>query len=144
MIKATTMKQGPILLIDDDPDEWDFMKDTLRSLKIENPLRCFTDGRPALDYLRTTTEMPFIIISDVNMPGMNGLELRRQIFEDAALRKKNIPFVFLTTAATIQTVSDAYQLSVQGFFEKPQTIQDIESLTKQIFNYWQVCRHPSS
>ena len=137
-------KKGPILLIDDDADECEVITETLRHLKIENALLCFNDGQEALDYLRSTIEQPFLILSDVNMPGMNGLELRRQIFNDEALRRKSIPFIFLTTSATPMAVNEAYEMSVQGFFEKPHSMAEIKSLIKEIYGYWQHCRHPNN
>ncbi len=138
------IKKGPILLIDDDQDEWELMKDVFTETKIKNTLLCFADGKQAINYLRTTTEQPFLIFSDINMPGMNGLEFRRVISSDEQLRKKSIPFIFFTTSANAKAVEEAYELSVQGFFEKPHSMGEIKALIKEIYGYWQHCRHPNN
>lgn len=138
------MKKGPILLVDDDLDECEVIKDALERQKIENELICFPNGIKALEYLRTTTGQPFLILSDLNMPGMGGLELRKILNEDPYLKEKSIPFVFLTTTPGIYAVREAYELSVQGFFEKGKSMQEIGELLREIYNYWQRCRHPNN
>ncbi|MGZ5255600.1 MAG: response regulator, partial [Flavitalea sp.] len=89
---------GPIIIAEDDVDDQQIMVEVFESLSIKNPIRFFTDGQDVLEYLLTTKEKPFIIISDVNLVRMNGLELRRRITADEKLRRKSIPFVFLTTS----------------------------------------------
>ena len=138
------MKKGPILLVDDDLDECEMIRDVLQKQNIENELICFSNGIKILDYLRTTTDQPFIILSDLNMPGMGGLELRKILNEDKELKEKSIPFVFLTTTPGIYAVKQAYELSVQGFFEKGKSMKEIGELLKEIYNYWQRCRHPNN
>lgn len=97
-----------------------------------------------LQFLRTTHEKPFLILCDINMPVMNGLELRRKIDEDDFLRRKSIPFVFFTTYAVPQEVSQAYELTVQGFFEKGNNLKQLTDTLRLILEYWTVCRHPNS
>lgn len=136
-------KRGPILLIDDDADEYELVKDALQAEGIANELHCFASGEEGLRFLQTATQKPFLILSDINMRGMNGLELRRRINADEALRKKSIPFIFFTTTASPAAVSEAYEMSVQGFFEKPDSVAGIRALLREIFDYWQRCRHPN-
>lgn len=75
---------------------------------------------------------------------MSGLELRRKISEDEELKKKSIPFVFLTTSATQYAVSAAYEMSVQGFFEKPHSFGELAKLLNELCTYWKNCRHPNN
>ncbi len=75
---------------------------------------------------------------------MNGLELRRKIQEDERIRKKSIPFVFLSTAARRKEVEEAYDLTVQGFFVKASQLSDMERALELILTYWQQCKHPNS
>lgn len=137
------MKNGPIILIDDDSDEYEIMREVLEHEKITNPLICFQECIDALRYLQTTSEQPCIIFCDLNMPVMNGLELRRLIDKDEYLKQKSIPFIFMTTTANPLVVREAYKLSVQGFFEKGSNIHEIGKLIRQIFDYWQICTHPN-
>jgi CheY-like chemotaxis protein len=137
-------KIGPIVVVDDDEDDQAILREVFEGpLKITNPLKFFTDGNKVLEYLRNTNEQPFIIFCDVNMPIMNGLELRNIIHEDDYLRKKSIPFIFLSTAVSHQDLQRAYELNVQGFFIKGSSIQSLEKIIRITFDYWQMCRHPN-
>ena len=76
------MRSGPILLIEDDEDDQFLLQQMIHGLDVKNQLRFFSNGQQVLDYLRVTQEQPFVILCDVNMPVMNGLELRRKIDQD--------------------------------------------------------------
>lgn len=75
---------------------------------------------------------------------MNGLELHQTIADNDFLRKKAIPFVFLTTAANASLVNQAYFQSVQGFYQKASTFAGFQQQMKAIIEYWQGCLHPNS
>jgi CheY-like chemotaxis protein len=137
------IKPGPIIFIDDDRDDCEILQDALSELKISNELICFTNGEDALAYLRVTTDKPFLILCDINMPVMSGIQLRKQIHEDDYLRAKSIPFIFYTTSATDQAIRDAYKMSVQGFFVKEHDPVKIRELVDCLVQYWQKCRHPN-
>jgi CheY-like chemotaxis protein len=137
-------KIGPIILVDDDHDDCELILASLQQLNIENRFICFSNGFDALDHLKMGGEVPFIILSDINMPGMDGMEFRRQIEADETLKRKSIPFIFLTTTAGPQAIKEAYELSVQGFFEKGSNLQYLRQLLQEIYNYWQRCKHPNS
>jgi CheY-like chemotaxis protein len=135
---------GPILLVDDDIDDQRFFADALRELNFPNALKSYDNGRELLDYLKVTGDAPLIIFCDVNMPEMNGLELRGKIQENSFLRKKSIPFVFFSTDASKHSVDKAYDLTVQGFFKKPTSYVELVELLKLILVYWHKCKHPNS
>ena len=137
-------KLGPIIIVEDDPDDQEIIKEIFQNLQIKNQVLLFENGVPALEYLIATSEQMFLILCDLNMPGMNGLELRRQVDKNRELKLKSIPFVFLTTTASGKIVKEAYEMSVQGFFQKPSSFKEFESLIKSIYDYWQQCRHPNN
>src|SRR4051794_11820915 len=112
-------KHGPIVLIENDTDDHEILRLAFDELLVKKRLVFFESGNDALQYLSTTREHPFLILTDINMPGMNGIELREAIFGDEELRKKSIPFILLTTYADSKLVEKAYELSVQGFYQKP-------------------------
>src|SRR4051812_2844630 len=114
-------KAGPILIVDDDPDDQDMIERIIVSMRLENERKKFYDGEELLVYLRETEDKPLIIISDINMPLMNGLQLKAEIEKDPYLKRKSIPFVYLSTTANPQQVRKAYELTVQGFFVKGQS-----------------------
>ena len=135
------MTEGPIVIIEDDKDDQEIYAESIKAIGVVNPIHFFDGGKEALHYLATTEEQPFIIISDVNMPGMTGLELKKHIQEDSYLTAKGIPFVFISTNASRVSVRHAHALSVQGYFEKPQTINGIREMLRTMFSYWQLSKH---
>jgi CheY-like chemotaxis protein len=134
----------PIVIVEDDPDDQYFIRTICDKLGITSELLFFDDGLKALNYLQTTQKKTFLILSDINMPVMNGLELRRRIQKDEQLKKRSIPFVFLSTAARPKEVEEAYDLTVQGFFLKASQLSDMERTLELIFSYWIKCKHPNS
>jgi CheY-like chemotaxis protein len=134
---------GPILLIDDDEEDHFILQDVLRSLNVKNYLHTFMRSQDAIDYLRSSNVSPFLILCDINMPRIGGLDLRHIINQDKALAEKCIPFIFLSTAASEEDVRRAYQLTVQGFFIKNFTFQELRETISLIIKYWTVCCHPT-
>ena len=138
------MNTRPIIIIEDDIDDQEIITQVLESIHVPNKAVFFNNGKEALQFLQTEDVHPFVILSDINMPVMNGFELRKRISEDASLRKKSIPFVFYTTAAGQKAVSIAYDLTVQGFFIKPPDIGALTKVLKAILEYWKYCIHPNT
>jgi CheY-like chemotaxis protein len=139
------MKSGPIIVVEDDIDDKEVLEGILNDLKITNKLVWFNKSDDAFRYLKTTSEQPFIIISDVNLPVENGVEFKRRIDNDPQLRQKSIPFIFYSTSDNEATVTEAYtKMTVQGFFRKGSSYDEIKNHIKLIVGYWKVCRHPNS
>ena len=103
-----------------------------------------SNGKEALEYLHTTTEHPFLILCDINMPVMDGLEFRNAIEQDPFLKKKDIPFVYLTTTGNPLIVRKAYALTVQGFFQKKNNLDELRHCLKMIIEYWRGCLNPNT
>jgi len=139
------MKTGPIILIEDDADDKDVFQDILKDLEITNVVMWFQNCDDAFSFLKSSSEQPFIIFCDVNLPGISGIECKRQIDENKELRKKSIPFVFCTTSADQKSVDDAYtKMTVQGFFKKKNTYDELKETIKLIIAYWSECKHPNA
>lgn len=139
------MKSGPIILIDDDPDDKDIFLDILKEIEIPNHVIWFQNCDDTFSYLKTTSDQPFIIFCDVNLPGVSGIKCKANIDGDKELRKKSIPFVFFSTAVDQKTVNDAYtKMTVQGFFQKPNSYSELRDTIKLITDYWDQCKHPNS
>lgn len=136
-------KNGPIIVIEDDEDDHEILVEVFNQLQVKNTIKLFADGESALEYLRKTKEIPFIILCDINMPKINGLQLRSVIDLSPTLRKKAIPFIFLSTTADRRTVDLAYELTVQGFFEKASDFNHMKEQLKLIIDYWSACQHPN-
>lgn len=134
--------RGPILVVDDDDDDHYILKRVCEKLGVTTPVLFFTDARKVLEHLRSTDEVPFLILSDVNMPVVNGLDLKKSIDDDPTLRSKAIPFIFFSTSAMSSIVSDAFGMSAQGFFTKGQSLDELEQTLRVIFEYWSRCERP--
>jgi len=139
------MKSGPIIVIDDDADDRAIFESVLDELTIDNKRLWFINCKDAFDYLLKTDEQPFVIFCDVNIPGLAGIEFKRQIDKDPSLRKKSIPFIFYSTSVDQATVNEAYtQMTVQGFFQKKDRYEEVKKDIKLILEYWHECRHPNT
>ncbi|MBA3971676.1 MAG: response regulator [Bacteroidetes bacterium] len=136
-------KHGPIVVIEDNKADQRILEEIFKNLDFKNELRFYTDGEEALEFLDTTTKTPFLILSDINMPNISGFELRTRIHENKQLSLKCVPFLFFSTGADKKSVADAYAMSVQGFFRKPEGIEELEETLRKIVEYWKECIAPS-
>ena len=136
------MRSGPILLIEDDEDDQFLLQRMIHELGVPNQVRFFANGQEVLDYLLITEEQPFIILCDVNMPIMNGIELRRKIDESEFLKRKAVPFIFLSTYAAPHVVDESYRMTIQGFFKKEGKYDESKEQLRWIIGYWLHCIHP--
>lgn len=138
-------KSGTIVIVEDDIDDKFFLESIIRELNIPNEIRWFDNTDDALAFLAFTVSPIFIIFSDINIPGKNGLEFKRQIDGDFKLRKKSIPFIFYSTSAYQRDVNEAYlHMTIQGFFKKGTEYDQTKKMIKTIFEYWQLCQHPNT
>jgi CheY-like chemotaxis protein len=136
-------KRGPIIIIEDDMDDQEILGDIFKELAYPNELIFFGDSILALEYLTDTEVEPFLVLSDINMPKLNGMELREKIHNNEDLRLKSIPYLFFSTSAEQAHVIDAYSRSIQGFFVKPSNYTKLKNIIVKIVEYWQECESPN-
>ena len=137
-------KDGPIIIIEDDLDDQEIFKEIYLKLGYSNEVLFFGDGQEALDFLYQPAILPFLILSDINLPKLNGFELRNKLKIDADLAVKCIPYLFFSTALNQKAVVDAYSMSVQGFFVKPTSFSELEQTVSAIMEYWKRCAAPNN
>src|SRR3712207_3590427 len=101
----------PIYIVDDDEDDNEFIASIWSDLGYSNELKFFTSGKQLIDLVKSDTQVPFIIICDVNLPIMNGFEIKEQLLSDPATRYKTIPFIFWSNSASTAQIKKAYDLS---------------------------------
>ena len=101
-------KLGPIIIIEDDMDDQAILTEIFEELNYKNKLIFFGDSVQALEFLTKTDIEPFLVLSDINMPKLNGMELREKVHNNEDLRLKSIPYLFFSTNAEQQHVIDAY------------------------------------
>lgn len=108
----------PIMLVEDDAADVLIIKRALRELKIDNELVNAGDGEEALEYLKNEgNERPCIILLDLNMPKMNGIEFLEVAKADNEL--KTIPVIALTTSESSQDITKCFSLGIVGYIVKP-------------------------
>lgn len=135
-------KRGPIIIIEDDLDDQDILAEIFKELNYNNELIFFGDSVQALEYLTETEIEPFLVLSDINMPKLNGMELREKVHNNEELRLKSIPYLFFSTSAEQKHVIEAYSRSIQGFFVKSNNYDKLKSTIIKIVEYWQECESP--
>lgn len=137
-MKATQSMQRPraIMVIEDDLDDQEFIKEAFSTLNYPNPVIFFSNGNDALNYLHEANDPPVLIVSDINMPKMNGFEVRKTINKSPDLRKLDIPFVLLTTLWKKDAVANAHPVGDHELFTKPHSMEDLRSTIKTIVEYW--------
>ena len=141
--RSIANKGGPVIIIEDDADDQDFLTEIFKKLKYPNKVLFFSDGEEAYDFINSSGESPFLILSDINMPKLSGFELREKLKMDEKLNVKCIPYLFFSTASNQKAVIDAYSLSAQGFFVKQPSLEELEKTIFAIMEYWRRCAAPN-
>ena len=137
-----TRKPRPILLADDDPEDQMFARDAFHTCRLANEVFVVEDGLQLLRYLRREGEYadpalsprPALILLDLKMPRMDGLEALTHIKADSSLRK--IPVVVLTTSGVDEDISRSYDLGVNSFIRKPVTFEGLVEAIRGLGKYW--------
>lgn len=135
--------KGKIILVDDDNYEKELLQRALKERGWDSRVEYFENPVEALQHLKKNADEIFIIISDMNMPGMNGMDFKRAIDNDIILREKSIPFIFATSVQVKSEITQAFAYRVQGFFRKPDTTQEQADMLDIIIKYWIVSSHPN-
>lgn len=120
------------------------MRSACEVLGAAEALKFFHDGHSLLKYLRSSESPPFMILCDINMPHIDGLDLREVMWNDVDLKRISIPFIFFSTAASTSQIKKAYDLTVQGFFLKGNSMAETVRKLQLILDYWKECKHPNS
>ncbi|MBC7868188.1 MAG: response regulator [Gloeobacteraceae cyanobacterium ES-bin-316] len=136
-------KSGPLIVIEDSKGDQELLSIVYGELDFENEIIFFEDGEQALEFLTKTAIEPFLILSDIDMPKLNGIALREKINTNEDLRIKCIPYLFFSTNAEQKYVVDAYSKSVQGFFIKPHSSEELKRTIKTMIEYWMLCESPN-
>lgn len=128
-----------ILLVDDSPGDVELMREALRDIKSDAILHAVPDGTSALRFLAreapyTEAPDPELIILDLNLPGMNGIEVLQWIKGD--VRFKSIPVVMLTTSDADQDVIEAYAEHVNCYITKPLSYGPFMDVIRKIEDFW--------
>lgn len=131
----------PILIVEDDRVDAMTIKRALKEIKVTNRLDIVSNGEEALSLLRNSeNEKPYVILLDLNMPKMNGIEFLRVAKQDKTLRR--IPVVVLTTSEEERDRVNSFDLGVAGYMIKPVDYVKFVEVVKTIDLYWTLSRLP--
>ncbi len=132
---------APILLVEDDRVDVMTVRRALRDIKITNPVKVAGNGEEALTILRDSQEqLPCLILLDLRMPRMNGIEFLRVAKKDDAL--KRIPVVVLTTSREESDRIESFNLGVAGYMVKPVHYKEFMEVIRTIDLYWTLSQLP--
>ena len=131
----------PILVVEDDEVDAITIRRSLRDINVTNRIDITGDGEEALELLRDPTYVrPCLILLDLNMPRMSGLEFLRIVKHDAQLRR--IPVVVLTTSTDDQDKIASFNLGVAGYMVKPVDYPQFVEVIRTIDMYWTLSELP--
>ena len=136
-----------ILLVDDSPRDTELTLDALAQHNLANEVVALRDGVEALDYLHRRGQFagraagnPAVVLLDLKMPRVDGIEVLRQIKSDPQLRI--IPVVVLTSSREEQDLVNSYQLGVNAYIVKPVQFQEFVEAVKLVGAFWAVVNEP--
>lgn len=131
----------PILLIEDDSVDAMTVKRAMRDLHITNDLVHAINGEDAMKYLEDhDKEKPFVILLDLNMPKMNGIEFLRTVKSKLIL--KTIPVIVFTTSKEKQDIHESFQLGAAGYMTKPVDYAKFVDVLSTVMLYWNASELP--
>ena len=142
------MKDKIILLVEDNPSDIGLTKRALEKHHITNELVVAENGQAALDYLfgagvhagRDVTDLPTVVLLDLNLPKLNGLEVLRRIRDNP--RTRRLPVVILTTSKDEQDILTSYDLGANSYIRKPVDFHQFAAALRQLGLYWLVLNEP--
>ncbi len=137
-----------ILLVEDDPNDVELALRALRKHKLANEIHVARDGEEALDYLfcrgphstRNLDEQPKLILLDLKLPKVNGLEVLREIKGDP--RTRPIPVVVMTSSREQRDMMEGYKLGVNSYIQKPIDFDQFQRVIQDLGYYWLVVNQP--
>lgn len=142
------MSEITILLVEDDPDDELLTLRELKRQNVANEITVVRDGAEALDYLfargqyaeRDATDHPTLMLLDLNLPKIDGLEVLRQVRADQ--RTKFMPVVVLTSSDEQKDKIESYQLGANSYVRKPVGFDEFREAVRQLHLYWLLLNEP--
>lgn len=139
------MNNQPILLVEDNPDDVMFTLRAFKKNNIGNEIVVATDGERALDILfpedGTAPFSPAIVLLDVKLPKVNGIDVLRRIRSDP--RTQTMPVIMLTTSSEETDIVSSYRLGANSFVRKPVDFDDFVHAANVLGVYWLLVNEPA-
>ena len=141
-------KSVEILLVEDNPNDVELTLHAFRKHNLANRVHVARDGAEALDFLfrtgaykdRHTQNSPHVVLLDLKLPKVNGLEVLQRMKEDAHIRM--IPVVVLTSSREDRDITECYRLGVNSYIVKPVNFEQFTEAVRQLGLYWLLMNEP--
>ena len=137
------INEGAIWIVDEDGEDHELIEEIFEELKYKNPLTFFNGAKSLLYALDKEEVAPFIIISDINLPGIDGFELREKLLATPNNKFHSVPFIFWSTNASEEQIRKSFELRAHGFFIKESRFEDWKVSFIHVIEYWRRSRMPS-
>ena len=134
------MKEKSILLIEDNPDDIQLTLRALKKSNIANEVVIAQDGEAALEKLSGLDPLPTIILLDLKLPRLDGLEVLKRIRADARL--KRLPVIILTSSKEEQDILKSYDSGANSYIRKPVEFEQFTESVRQLGLYWLLLNEP--
>ena len=133
--------EAEILLIEDNPNDAELTIRALKKNNLANNLKHLEDGQEALDYIfNDQNVMPKLILLDLKMPRVDGIEVLRRLKSDE--QKKVIPIVVLTSSKEERDIVESYKLGVNAYIVKPVDFEQFVRAVSQVGLFWLILNQP--
>ena len=119
------MRNKPIIIIDDDTEDIQLFKEIAMEMRLPNQIITFNNPLSALDFLKNAIINPVCILCDINMPKLDGFQLRTELLNSNS-SIKDVPFLFLSTSKISRDIKQANELKAFAYYPKPDTIEGIK------------------
>ncbi|MEM7306747.1 MAG: response regulator [Planctomycetota bacterium] len=134
-----------LLYVEDDEVDYEQIRRVFKRLGISAPLHRARDGEEALQQMRAqlaNPAVPLIVLLDLHLPGMNGIEFLHEVRKDEALCRT--PVFVLSTSKHERDIAAAYEYNVCGYVAKPLGREELASVVQALQSFWSVCLLPSA
>jgi two-component system, response regulator len=145
---ADTDGSVDILMVEDNPNDEELTLQELRKYHLANRIHVVRDGQEALDYVfctgryanRQITDQPSVILLDIKLPFVDGLEVLRRVKQDE--RTRTVPVVMLTSSREERDLVESYRLGVNSYIVKPVDFDQFKESARTLGMYWLLLNRP--
>lgn len=130
------MNNAPVFIVDSDIEDRELLQEAWKELGFSNKLYFFNNAEEVIHELKTNAVVPFLIISEMNLPKISGLKLKQYLLDHEHINFKSIPFVFLADSPSQKQIEESYYLCTNGVFKKSDSFEKLKQQLIDIVKYW--------
>jgi len=127
-------RSNKILLVEDNPDDVELARRAFRKINVTEEIAVASDGAAALAYMMDAESMPSLVLLDLQLPKVHGLDVLRRL--RAEKRTRRVPIVMLTSSREERDIQTSYDLGANSFIHKPVDFSQFLDTAKTLIHYW--------